>query len=43
MGDFFIGFGIGIFLVIATLWIVGVFNTDDEFEDGEEEHDDEQE
>lgn len=44
MGDFFFGFAIGIFLILATLWIVGVFNmNDDEYEDDEEDHNDEQE
>ncbi len=41
MADFFFGFGIGLFLVLATLWIVGVFNMDDdECADEEEENDD---
>lgn len=44
MAEFFFGFAIGLFLVLATLWIVGVFNMDDdECEDEEEEHNDEQE
>lgn len=38
MADFFLGFVIGFFLIIATLWIVGVFNmSDDEYEDEDEE------
>lgn len=46
MADFFFGFGIGFVLIVATLWIVGVFNTSDdecEDEDEEEKNDDEQE